>query len=340
MRVGIVGGGLFGCHIASRLKEDGLDVTIYDSGKILSKTTLNNQHRLHLGFHYPRSIDTIEECKSNFDIFLKEYGDCVEFKDNNYYLIHKDSVVSPETIIRNYEVMNLEYDVLDIQDLKDKVRDISKYSYAINTKEGEIDLKKFSNRIKSKIEDIPVVQKRISSSQEDIDFLFHNHDILINLTYENPNLLGDFFELKHEYCILVNLKRNSFFSDSITIMDGPFISLYGATKDEMTLSSVPFTSFLKDNDYENLKARVKDLSEEDLEVAKQNLINHCAEFLSFKESDVEFNRLYLSFKTKLLNDINDTRPSLVKIKGNIVSCLNGKISTVDSTYLKIKGLIG
>ena len=106
MRMAVIGGGIFGCYTALKLKEDGYDVDIFDKGDILTKTTLNNQHRLHVGFRYPRSMETIEECKSNYDIFLDKFGDCVEFGDENLYLLHNDSVISPDTIMDNFNLQS------------------------------------------------------------------------------------------------------------------------------------------------------------------------------------------------------------------------------------------
>lgn len=336
MKICIIGGGIFGCHVAYKLKNDCHDVTIFDKGDILTKTSINNQHRLHMGFHYPRSIDTIEECKSNYDIFLKEYGDCVEF-NNNYYLIHKDSHISGGEIMSNFDNMNLKYDIVNIETLSHKLNNKNNYEYAINTTEGFINLNKLKEKIKISISDINIIKKEITDN--DYESLSKDFDIIINLSYENPNLFFDFFDVKYEYCVLVNIRKNDVFSDSITIIDGPFISLYGACNNEMTLSSVIHTPFLKDESYENLSSVVNRLTDEDIILAKNNLISHCKEFLKFSDKDIIENRVYLSYKIKLKNDINDQRPSLIRRKNNVISVLNGKISTVNSTYLKIKSFL-
>lgn len=336
MRIAIIGGGIFGCHTAINLKKDGHEVTIFDKGDLLSKSTLNNQHRLHLGFHYPRSIESIEECKSNYDIFLKDYADCVEFGDN-FYLIHKDSVIEPEMIISNLENMNLGFEYVDLKTLSDKLINIDDYKFAINTKEGFINLNKLRIKIIDNLSGINIIKQEVVN--EDLDELSNDYDIIINLSYENPNLFYDFFNLKYEYCMIVNIKKNEIFSEPITIIDGPFISLYGACNDEMTLSSVKYTPFLVNDDYYELKDFVDNLTKKDLNITKDKIIEHCSDFLKFNESDIDVNKIYLSYKIKLNQDTNDKRPSLVKRIDNVISVLNGKISTVNSTYLKIRGLL-
>ena len=31
----------------------------------------NNTNRLHLGYHYPRDLNTAQQCKKGFELFLK-----------------------------------------------------------------------------------------------------------------------------------------------------------------------------------------------------------------------------------------------------------------------------
>ncbi len=100
-----------------------------------------------------------------------------------------------------------------------------------------------------------------------------------------------------------------------------------------------YTPFLKSDAYEDLKQRVAALRPEDLEKAKQNLIDHCATFFRFNKADLQVNRWYLTYKTKMQQDFEDQRPSLVKKNGKIISTLNGKITTVFDSYDVIRRAI-
>ena len=90
MNICIIGAGWFGCHIARKLIEDGHEVKIFEKEKnIFSNASGNNQNRLHLGFHYPRSKKTIEFSKKGFSKFKKEYGFLTKKVKNNIYSISK-----------------------------------------------------------------------------------------------------------------------------------------------------------------------------------------------------------------------------------------------------------
>ena len=66
-KVAIVGCGIFGAMTALKMAEKGFNVTIYDiNDKPLQGASLNNQNRLHLGFHYPRDE---ENCSSMYKRF-------------------------------------------------------------------------------------------------------------------------------------------------------------------------------------------------------------------------------------------------------------------------------
>ena len=57
----IIGCGIFGALSAIEIAKKGNEVTIFESlDKILFGASLNNQNRLHRGFHYPRSEKTIK----------------------------------------------------------------------------------------------------------------------------------------------------------------------------------------------------------------------------------------------------------------------------------------
>tara|TARA_A100001035_G_C27787036_1_gene504989 strand:- start:2389 stop:3459 length:1071 start_codon:yes stop_codon:yes gene_type:complete len=91
-KICIVGAGLFGCTIALVLSKAGYFVDLYEKNPdIMSETSLKNQQRFHLGYHYPRSSKTISEIKSSFNIFTKFYGKRIFGKTKNVYAISKEN---------------------------------------------------------------------------------------------------------------------------------------------------------------------------------------------------------------------------------------------------------
>ena len=66
MNIAVIGGGFYGCYLSSKLGID-YNVTIYEkSKKLMTGAATNNQNRLHLGYHYPRSRKTIEQILESY----------------------------------------------------------------------------------------------------------------------------------------------------------------------------------------------------------------------------------------------------------------------------------
>ncbi|MBI4160655.1 MAG: FAD-binding oxidoreductase [Candidatus Yanofskybacteria bacterium] len=91
MRVAVVGGGIFGVTAAIKLAGAGFSVDLFEKEKdILMAASGINQFRLHRGYHYPRSAETIRDCLRAEASFLKEYGGAVIADDHHHYCIAKE----------------------------------------------------------------------------------------------------------------------------------------------------------------------------------------------------------------------------------------------------------
>lgn len=82
MKIAIVGAGWFGCHLATRLLALGHSVRVFErNNEIFAGASGNNQNRLHLGYHYPRSARTRREIAVTHQRFI-DYYPTREVKDN------------------------------------------------------------------------------------------------------------------------------------------------------------------------------------------------------------------------------------------------------------------
>jgi len=146
MNICIIGSGWYGLHSALLLK-DKYNVTILEKEKdIFCKSSYYNQNRLHLGYHYPKCKDTINMCKTNFDLFIKYYPHCVEDISTNAYFISKDSNIDVNT----YESMfvNNNHNVHSNQNVVENVYDkyfIVNEKIINNIKAREFFIKNLSN---------------------------------------------------------------------------------------------------------------------------------------------------------------------------------------------------
>lgn len=99
-KVAVIGGGIFGCEISALLQESGISVTLFDKNLgLLQSTSRNNSRRLHLGFHYPRHLETARQSLRGAQSFSEKYGDFILGSFANYYALAKDS----RTNIKQYE---------------------------------------------------------------------------------------------------------------------------------------------------------------------------------------------------------------------------------------------
>lgn len=108
VKVAVVGAGIYGCTTAIKLSEAGMQVDLYDSLGILQAASAINQYRIHSGYHYPRSRETIEEILEARDEFVAEYRPSIVDGIENFYAMPKEgSYVSPQEYAAVMEKFNL-----------------------------------------------------------------------------------------------------------------------------------------------------------------------------------------------------------------------------------------
>ena len=59
IKIAIAGAGIYGTTTAMALAKKGMHVTLYDPLGIMCAASVINQFRVHRGYHYPRSDETI-----------------------------------------------------------------------------------------------------------------------------------------------------------------------------------------------------------------------------------------------------------------------------------------
>ena len=118
MKIAVVGAGIFGVTIALALDAVGQEVYLYDKqDTILNAASRVNQYRLHMGYHYPRSLETMRNCLRGLRSFTAVYGDAVFNEVEQIYCIAKgSSKTTRENYLKVLESEGLGYKIRD--DLK------------------------------------------------------------------------------------------------------------------------------------------------------------------------------------------------------------------------------
>lgn len=113
--VTVIGAGMFGTEVALNLAALGHRVLLLEqSDQILSGASRNNQNRLHLGFHYPRDIETAKQSIEGYRLFQKKYGPAVVDNFPNYYFIaNSNTRSSPAEFVKFCDSLRLPYSIVD-----------------------------------------------------------------------------------------------------------------------------------------------------------------------------------------------------------------------------------
>ena len=94
-KIAVAGAGIYGATIAIRLAEQGHNVHLFDPLGILRATSVINQYRIHSGYHYPRSPETISETLEARAEFTEAFAPAIVRNSRHYYAIPKEGSVTP-----------------------------------------------------------------------------------------------------------------------------------------------------------------------------------------------------------------------------------------------------
>ena len=255
----IICAGLYGLYSAEYCGRKGENVLVLEcDGNAFSRATYINQARVHMGYHYPRSISTAVKSRNYFDRFCEDYPESVktDFKkiyatSANFSWTDKDQFikfckdsdipcvsVEPTTYFKEgmcdgtFETLEYTYDwqilrdglLADIEKLGDNVTIRCNSFITAIDKEGE----HYKITLKDGTE-------------------FYT-PFLLNSTYARVNQINtlagfETFPIKYELCEIILCTISDRLRDvGITVMDGPFFSIMPFGKTGLhSLTSVTFT---------------------------------------------------------------------------------------------------
>ena len=229
MKIAVVGAGIFGTTIALKLDRFH-DVHLFEKhDDIMTAASRANQLRLHRGYHYPRSPDTVKALLDSIQFFINEYREAIVDHYEHFYCISSEnSLVTSDQYLDFCDKHRLEYEVIKNFSLVNN----DKIDLTVKVKESLLDYHEVHRLIQNKIRKSKVNLHLSSTFQRD---RINEFDVIINCTYADINgiLLKDSQkEYQYEVCekIAVEMPKSSQ-NKSIVIMDGPFMCVdpYGKT---------------------------------------------------------------------------------------------------------------
>jgi FAD dependent oxidoreductase len=94
-KIAIAGAGIYGATAAIRLTEQGHQVHLFDPLGVLRAASAINQYRVHAGYHYPRSAETIREIAEARAEFARAFAPAIVRNSRHYYAIPKEYSLTP-----------------------------------------------------------------------------------------------------------------------------------------------------------------------------------------------------------------------------------------------------
>lgn len=362
----IIGAGLYGLYSALYCAKKGQTVTVLEIEEApFTRATYINQARVHMGYHYPRSLSTAMKSAGYFKRFVEDYGFCILFDFDQVYatsshfswtdarefkkFCHDADIPCDELPVSRYfkegicdgAFMTKEY-TYDAFILRDYfIEELKKYSN-VQIKYGR-DIRKIE-----KMSDVYEVTAFCRDEEERYQAPF-----VLNATYASVNQVlskvegvqTEDFGLKYELCEIILCSVNDKLKDvGLTVMDGPFFSImpFGKTGYH-SLTSVTFTP------HKTSYSATPDFPCMEKGLCKSGWLGNC-DFCSEKprtaweymstlarkyvkdEYEFKYEKSLFSMKPILkASEIDDSRPTVIKRISDsptFVSVLSGKINTV------------
>jgi hypothetical protein len=98
VKIAMAGAGIYGATAAIRLAEQGYEVHLFDPLGVMRAASAINQYRVHAGYHYPRSPDTIREVLGARREFIEVFGPAIVRNSRHYYAIPREHSRTPPAL--------------------------------------------------------------------------------------------------------------------------------------------------------------------------------------------------------------------------------------------------
>ena len=223
-KIAVAGAGIYGATIAIRLAEQGHDVCLFDPLGILRAASAINQYRIHSGYHYPRSPETIRETLEARAEFTETFEPAIVRNSRHYYAIPYEGSQTPPTL---FESVMAEFNIA-FQPRRPAWMNFDFIDKCYEVEESIYDPDILRDLVTSRIEALKIQFKQRAFSPE----MRSDYDFVVWATYGLGYSRGLFQAAKYQVAekILIQLPRE-LQGISLVIIDGPFTAFdpYGSS---------------------------------------------------------------------------------------------------------------
>ncbi len=239
MKVLVIGAGLFGSSTAALLASKEVTIDLVEAeNDILKMASRVNHNRIHLGYHYLRSIDTAAQSIEGLLSFLFHFGDSVVYQFPNYYAIAKEgSKTTAQQFLDFCERVGIGYDE---EMPKDNYFDPSTLEACFRVPEPVYDHITLKKIMKKKLAN-PNINLFLNTRCTGLKILpdetfearlstgVKQYDVVINCTYSSINLINSFLGIPRKKLlyedVMIPVFKYPAPAFGLTVMDGPFCSV-------------------------------------------------------------------------------------------------------------------
>lgn len=364
----IIGAGLYGLYAAEYSSNKGEEVLVLEYDREpFSRATYINQARVHMGYHYPRSLTTAIKSAGYFKRFADDFGFCIHDKFEQIYATSEQfSWTNAKQFIDFCKAANIRCDeVAPGRYFKKGMCDgaflTEEYTYDAKIL-GAYYLDKLEKRSNVTIYYGARIDKIIKGNSSFVirmeDGMEYETSFVLNATYASVNqilqklegILTEKFNIKYELCEIILCEPSDKLKNiGFTVMDGPFFSIMPFGKTGLhSLTSVTFTPHV--TSYEELPrfSCQNGLEKGEFACTGKNLGNcsicphkpetawrymsHLADKYMRDEYKYTYKESLFSMKPILKSsEVDDSRPTAIRVLSEaptFISVLSGKINTV------------
>ena len=362
----IIGAGLYGLYAAEfcAKKEEKVLILEYDK-EPFCRATYINQARVHMGYHYPRSLSTALKSAGYFKRFVEDFDFCIHRKFQQVYATSSQfswtdaaqfmdfckaaDIRCDEVIPEHYFKKGLCDGAFLTEEYTYDAKILGKYYL------GQLENKKNINFLyEARISKIVKTENEFVIMMEDgSEFI---SSFILNAAYASVNQIIDkmeginkeLFGIKYELCEIILCEPSRKLKNiGITVMDGPFFSIMPFGKTGLhSLTSVTFTphitsyeglpSFPCQNRVKKEQCSPKQLGNCNLCIAKPEsawpYMSNLADKYMREDLTYRYEESLFSMKPILKSsEVDDSRPTAIKVistSPTFISVLSGKINTV------------
>ncbi|ANS04733.1 hypothetical protein [uncultured Mediterranean phage] len=321
MKIKVIGGGWYGCSIGLYLRELGHETTIYEKGEhLFCGASSNNQSRLHLGFHYPRCAKTREASIQGHKLFMDTFPKLSTPVPCNIYAIADTSLIDYQSylsVLREsgspfFEVDPASYNLINLEG-------------AVQCPERLIHQDAARTFFEEALRDNVVLNtpaQRHDQSEWTIDCTF--------------GAFGSEGIDVYEPCIMHLYDGPDHMA--ITVMDGPFASIYPWYTGGISLTAVNYTPIQRVETYENAVEVLDILTDDDIQQNRECMESVIKGYVPFF-NDMWKWKGYVTSIRGVPPSRADSRQCIVRNEGRFIQVQPGKIDAIFSAARRVREII-